>query len=81
MVTIKGIRIQSITLNFAEDGEDKMTCNYALISSADKILSRDTIGGYNGMKMQPSPGTQKALDTFIDAYKADVNALLGLDAD
>jgi len=79
-VTIRGIRIKNISLTPHEEG-DKMSCTYQLISSADKVLAEQSVGGYNGLKLTPSPVTQKALDEFLKLYRNDIQILLGLDAE
>lgn len=78
-ITIRGIRIKTLNITPQPDpGDEKITGTYQLISSADKVLAEQSLGGYNGMKLTPSPATQKALDTFMSAWKADIETLLGL---
>lgn len=78
-VTIKGIRFDAVNLTRDDDGRTKVTATYALISSLDKVLARQSVGGYDGMKLQPSAATEKAFADAIALYRADVCALLGLD--
>ncbi len=79
-ITIKGIRLESISLKRNEDGGNKIeTAEYSLISSVDKVLAKQTVGGYGGMVLEPSRGTVAALDAFITAYRADVVGTLGLE--
>jgi hypothetical protein len=79
-VTIKGIRLEDVSLHRKEGGDFEIAnSNYSLISSADKVLAKQTIGGYGGMVLQPSPVTVKALNDFIDSYRKDVHMVLGLE--
>lgn len=78
-VTVKGIRLENfaITRDDSTGNHELNSAEYSLISSADKVLAKQTIGGYNGMKLQPSAKTTKLLSDFVDSYKADVDAALG----
>ncbi len=79
-ITIKGIKLNSFQIvRVEESGDYKIgTAEYSLISSADKVLAKQTIGGYGGLVMEPSMPTKAALDKFIALYVAEVNATLGL---
>jgi hypothetical protein len=78
-ITIKGIKIETVSLGRDENGGYKVNgSEYALISSKDTVLAKQTVGGYGGMVLEPSPATKKALEAFISGYIADVTALLGL---
>ncbi len=85
MITIKGIRLDAVHLERSENsGLSLKYATYSLISSADKVLADQTIGGGYGndkVKVDLSPATVKALADFIAAYKADINATLGFDAE
>lgn len=81
-ITVKGIRIESLTMLKTAEGDTKIeTALYSLISSADKVLAKQTIGGYQGMVVEPSAQTVKALNGFMELYKADVRAVLGLESE
>lgn len=77
-IGIKGIRVDSVQVARGEDGQQAITASYSLISTADKVLAKQAIGGYNGMTIQPSAQTIGALDAFLKLYVADVNTVLGL---
>ena len=79
-VTITGVRVDAIHLEFNPDsGMTKIdSAQYSLISSAGKVLAKQTIGGYQGMAIEPSPATLKAMDAFSKSYISDVQAILGL---
>ncbi len=49
--------------------------------SADKVLAKQAVGGYQGLEMTPSPATIKALENFKTLFKNDVNMILGLDVE
>lgn len=80
-ITIKGIRIEQVTIDRdVEGGGHKLsTASYALISSVDKVLAKQSLGGYGDMKLEPSATTVAALRAFMDSYQADVVATLGLE--
>lgn len=81
-ITIRGIRIKTLTITPSPDeGDDKVSATYQLISSADKVLAEQTIGGYNGMKVGLSPASCKALDDFVKSYRSDINMTLGLESE
>ena len=81
-ITIKGIRVDFVSIErIMESGRDEIKdARYSLISSTDHVLATQSIGGYNGLALKPSPETIKALEDFMRRYKADVLAVLGLDA-
>jgi hypothetical protein len=80
-ITIKGIRVDWVSFERQEDSGRMgiKDARYSLISSTDHVLATQGIGGYGGLALKPSPQTIKALETFMELYKADVLAVLGLD--
>ena len=81
VITIKGIRVESLAINIStETGNYQIeTAQYSLISSLDRVLAKQTIGGYQGVVVQPSGQTIKALNDFMELYRADVRAVVGLE--
>ena len=79
-ITIQGIRVDTIHLepNLEQGGYKISTAQYSLISSTGKVLAKQTIGGYQGLVLEPSPETKKALEAFTLAYSKDVQGILGL---
>ena len=59
---------------------EKVEGNYALMSSMDKVLAKQGFNGYNDLKVSMSSDTTKALNTFINNLKSDINNILGLEA-
>lgn len=79
-ITIRGIRFKTISITPKPDtGEEVVQGAYELISSLDKVLAVQSFGGYNGLKVEVSKETRQALDTFMGAFKKDVETLLGLE--
>ena len=80
-ITIKGIRIDDIILKRNEEsGRTSIdAASYSLISSTDHVLAKQSIGGYGGLALKASAETIKALEIFVQGYKKDVLAVLGLD--
>lgn len=79
-ITIEGIRVNDIHIepNVEQGGYRIKTAEYSLISSTGKVLAKQTIGGYNGLVLEPSEQTKKALDAFTKSYVNDTQNLLGL---
>lgn len=77
-ITIKGIRIASLTFNFKEDGKEKCQGEYELVSSEDKVLAKQSFNGYNGMEFKMAADTAKLLNEFHTMFKRDIQDTLGL---
>ncbi len=82
-ITIKGIRVDVVSIKRNADSGISAIENaqYSLVSSADKVLAQQAIGGYGSgaMKLEPSQATTKALQVFMESYQADIVATLGLE--
>ena len=79
MITIKGVCVNDIHIEPNDKGGYRIkSAEYSLISSKDKVLAKQTIGGYQGMALEPSAATKDALDMFTKSYISDVQTLLGL---
>lgn len=80
-ITLKGIRLESLDIQRDKDagGMKLSSAQYALISSADKVLANQAVGGYGGMVVAASADTLKLLEQFMDSYKRDITAVLGLE--
>ena len=79
-ITISGIRVNDIHVepDLERGGYRIKTAEYSLMSSTGKVLAKQTIGGYNGLVLEPSTETKKALDVFTQSYIHDAQSLLGL---
>lgn len=79
-ITIKGIKINSVNIQLdPETGGHKINSSeYSLISSEDKVLAKQTIGGYGGLVIEMSSTTKQTFEAFMKQYKQDVNTTLGL---
>lgn len=81
-IAIRGIRIKELTIKPQDQsGDERISCSYQLISTADKVLAEQTVGGYNGMKVPFSGPTVKLFDDFLRSYRNDINMTLGLDCE
>lgn len=80
-ITIKGIRIEDISIaRDTESGGYKISsANYSLLSSVDKVLAKQSIGGYGAITLEASPATVKLLQDFSESYRKDVVTTLGLE--
>jgi hypothetical protein len=80
-ITIKGVRITSITVSRTDEGSDRVSCNYELISSADKVLAKQSlssVSSYNETMFVPPSDTLVELGKAVERYKRDVETHLGL---
>ena len=82
-ITISGIRIESVSVTRdKETGGYHCESSFALVSSVDKVVARQSSGGYHEtLKIEPGGGTMKALEEFLRLYKADIGAVIGLDVE
>lgn len=79
-ITISGIKVNDVHIepNLEQGGYRIKSAEYSLMSSAGKVLAKQTIGGYNGLVLEPSQNTKRALETFTQSYIDDMQQLLGL---
>lgn len=79
-IGIRGIRIEQIVLSRdPSSGGLELTGQYSLLSTADKVLAKQSLNGYEGLPYVMSPDTEKALNTLDSLVKSDINKLLGLE--
>jgi hypothetical protein len=78
-ITIKGIRLNTVAINFDKD-EEAVTSEYSLLSSTDKVLAKQAVSQY-GMKVPLSADTRKSLDAFVASYRRDIQNAIGLETE
>jgi hypothetical protein len=79
-ITIKGFRIEHLAMNRQdENGSVKITGTYSIISSADKVIAKQSFGDYNGIEIKPSADTIRKMDEFLKAFRTDLNSTLGME--
>jgi len=81
-ITIRGIKITSLTVSQDEEGNEQVSADYQLVSSVDKVLAKNSLNskqGYGRETFNPSPQTKRALADAVTLYKKDVELSLGLD--
>ena len=80
-ITIKGIRIIGVDIKLdKETGETKLSsAEYELVSSEDRVLAKQSIGGYQGIAVNPSAETIGLLRQFMESYRRDTTTVLGLE--
>jgi hypothetical protein len=77
MITVKGIRLES--LSTTRDGDkEKITGSYSLMSSDDKVLAKQSFNGYSDLEVNWSPETIKLHNAFMKAAKSDIETLIGV---
>jgi len=84
-ITIRGIRITSLTISRTEEGKDKIEASYQLISSTDKVLAKERISSESSYGCESaftaSPQTLKSLTDAVTLYRKDVEMSLGLESE
>lgn len=83
-VTLQGIRIDSVSIKHGSaesesNPSDPLTMEgqYSLVSNTGKTLAKQPFNGYQGVKVNPSPETQRALINFVESLQKDVEKQLG----
>lgn len=77
-IAIRGIRISSISIIRTDDGKEKVSGNYELISTNDKVLAKQGFNGYNDIEVAMSGDTMKLFNDFMVNMKKDIQGILGL---
>ena len=78
-ISIKGIRLDRLTVERDEDGKNKLTGSYSLMSNTDNVLAKQAFNGYNDIELNPSATTVAALREFVELVKDDLHAVLGIE--
>lgn len=83
-LTITGIKLHDVWVGESDDGKEKITAHYQLVSSEGKAIgakeSLSTGKNYGENTFSPSPQTIKLLKEAVSLYRKDVEMSLGLDA-
>lgn len=78
VITLKGARVEYFSVE-RKDGNYEISARYELLSSEDKVLAKQSIGGYSNMTIEPSAETEAAMLAFLKSYNADIGKAIGLD--
>lgn len=79
MVTVQGIRLDSVSLSLDEKENDKISGKYSLMSNKGKALASQSFNGYGDMKVEFSSDTRKSLNSLLDGVRKDISLTLGLE--
>lgn len=83
-ISITGIKLHDVWVGETDDGADKISAHYQLVTSEGKAIgakeSLSTGKSYGENTFVPSPQTVKALKEAVKLYRKDVEMSLGLDA-
>jgi len=83
-ITITGIKLHDIWVGDGDEGQEKVTAHYQLVTSEGKTIgakeSLSSSKGYNENTFLPSPQTLKALRDAAKLYRKDVEMSLGLES-
>ena len=80
-IAIKTARVGNISIEVDKDGNEKVSGDYSLISSGDKVLAKQSFNGYSDIKLELSSDTRKALNSFLTGIKKDCLNLLGIEGE
>lgn len=80
-IGIQGVRLAELTINLNDKSTSyKPTGSYEILTTAGRVLAKQTIGGYGGIEVPASVETTRALNAFVTLYNKDIASMLGLDA-
>lgn len=83
-LTISGIKLHDVWVGLDDDGKEKITAHYQLLTSEGNAIgakeSLSTGKGYNENTFVPSHETVQALKAAVKLYKTDVEKSIGLTA-
>lgn len=80
-ITIQGIRVKQITIGRDDEGADRISASYELVSSADKVLAKENVtskASYGETVFVPPSDVTKLLSGAVMAYKKALEQHLGL---
>lgn len=78
-IGIKGVRIKAMQFGRDDKGMPKITGQYELVGTNDRVLATQTFNQYGGMDISHSPACVQAIDALSRGVEADISALLGLE--
>lgn len=83
-ITITGIKLHDVWVGEGDEGSEKITAHYQLVTSDNKTIgAKESLSsgkGYGENTFVPSPATIKALRDAVSLYRKDVEMSLGLEA-
>ena len=78
-ITIQGIRLKTVTLNFDNQGIMTIGGDYELLSNTGVVLAKQGFNGYHDVKIPLRPETAAKVTGAIDGIKAELNKTLGME--
>lgn len=80
MIGIKGVRLVKLEIDLMDKtGSHKPSGKYEILSTADRVLAKQDIGGYGGIEIPASVETTRLLNQFVASYNRDISTVCGLD--
>ena len=76
-VILTGVRIDDIHVTRDGDSGLKFTGRYSLMSSDGKVLASNTVNDYQGLKLELSAITAKAVREMAETLKGEIDTILG----
>lgn len=80
-VSIQGIRVDNVDIvQKPDDGDEKVSGNYSLMSNNGKVLAKQAFNGYSEtIKVNLPADTVKAKNAFMKLLKRDIETVLGME--
>jgi len=75
-VTLKGVSLRKLDISL-EDGKEKLTGTYELMSSEGVVLAKQSFNDYSGIKVEWSSETKSALLKLMALAQSDIDLQLG----
>ncbi len=76
-VILTGVRMDDIHITRDGDSGLKLTGSYSLMSQGGQVLATNTINGYQGLKLEMSANSAKAVRELSAVLKTEIDTLLG----
>jgi hypothetical protein len=78
-VSIEGCKFESLSLTRdKETGQWNLGGSYTLISNTGVVLARQSINGYNDMKLEVSSESRQLMNALTASLQGDLNSVLGI---
>jgi hypothetical protein len=78
-ISIQGIRLKSISVQFDDQGTRTVRGSYDLMSNTGVKLASQTFNGYSDIKVPIQGQNEANANAFIDGMQSEINKQLGLE--
>lgn len=78
-ISVQGIRLKSLKVDFNDKGIPNVAGTYELVSSTNVVLATQNFNGYNDMQLNLPHTSMAELRSTLDTIRGDINKILGLE--